>query len=69
MIKITTPFITTTMLSDNFQIAKHEARNIIDAVNRELKEKGCYIPKTREKMAPTELVLRKMNLKPKEYME
>lgn len=43
-------------------VSKREARAILKMVVDELKEEGAYIPSTRRLIAPTELVLKKLNL-------
>ena len=43
-------------------ISKREARNIIRMIVDELKSDGAYIPATRRMIAPTELVLKKLNI-------
>lgn len=43
-------------------LSARECRKVIQLVRSELAEKGCYIPKSKKLMAPTDLVLKKLNI-------
>ena len=56
------PYITTTELAEMLHIPQYKAVAIIKVVNADLEKQGAYVLKTRPMMAPTRLVMMKLNI-------
>ena len=56
------PYITTQELAELLHIPQYQAVAIIKLVNDDLKKQGAYVLKTRPMMAPTKLVMMKLNI-------
>lgn len=50
-------------LSNISGMSIRESRKVITIVQKEMKDKGYYIPKSKKLIAPTELVLEKIGVK------
>ena len=56
------PYITTTELAEFLHIPQYKAVAVIKLVNEELEKQGAYVLKTKPMMAPTRLVMMKLNI-------
>lgn len=56
------PYITTTELAEFLHIPQYKAVEVIKLVNEELEKQGAYVLKTKPMMAPTKLVMMKLNI-------